>query len=124
MSLTAQKLLRMPRSGVFENACLSENVQVPVGNGVFENVRMPENVKVPEYSHENLGKRNVETEESSGNDSKRMKEGQSVGPSQNQPGVIQLMANMMQGMTNLQKQIMEGKDHESENEKHRSLLFP
>ncbi len=102
-------------NGVFENVQVSENVQVPDGNEAFENVRMPENVKVPEYNHENFGKRNVETEETYGNDPKRMKEGQSVGSSQTQPDVIQLMAKMMEGMTNLQKQIMEGKDHESEN---------
>lgn len=114
-------------NGVVENAQVpvpngvSENVQVPVSNGVPENAQVPdsngvfENVKVPEYDYQNFGRRSAETEETYGNDPRRKTEGQSVGQPQSQPDVLQLMAKMMEGMTNLQKQIMEGKDHESEN---------
>ena len=115
---------------VTQNAQVLENDEVPDENlfDLFSGVQIPEDDNHPKQG--GGGGSNYIPEELFGKNYGRMtgqgpreKTGapqpatssSNAGGSQQQGDMIQLMAKMMEGMTNLQKQIMDGKENESEN---------
>ena len=115
---------------VTQNAQVLENDEVPDENlfDLFAGVQIPEDDNHPKQG--GGGGSNYIPEELFGKNYGRMtgqgpreKTGapqpatssSNAGGSQQQGDMIQLMAKMMEGMTNLQKQIMDGKENDSEN---------
>ena len=116
---------------VTENEAVTQNAEAFENAPAFEYAHVPESFKAFEYQEKNLlegdealknvqGKRShYNTEETYGNNhggGRADPSSSSSGDQSRQNGeMLHLMAKMMEGMSSLQKQILDGKDHESEN---------